>query len=98
MTPLPVNWMLVIAEAPKYAPPNPLPPAYSDFVRNIEKNVPPPEGTQRIHDNIWLLPITGASQWLGSLALWTAQYGVSLRVSYLEKEPHWTVYKPGFAP
>ncbi|HZM06007.1 MAG TPA: hypothetical protein VFC44_23645 [Candidatus Saccharimonadales bacterium] len=93
--PLSVKVVLVVAEKPKSTGVNDPSNMWSNFLCNIQTKAPPPEGTQTLHDNIWLLPVADGMQFLTQLTPWAVQYDISLRVLFLDKEPDWTIYPPG---
>src|ERR1700722_14996664 len=67
---------------------------WQHFVGNIKQNTIPPEGTQTIHDNIWLIELSNGLPFLTKLIEWGESYSVSIRILFLAEAPTWIKYPP----
>lgn len=94
------KFALVIAERLKYRPStgNDHLKNWSNFEGNIKQNVLQPEGTQTIHDNIWLIPLSNGLPFLAELLRWGGSYSIPIRILFLAEAPEWIKYPPDAKP
>jgi hypothetical protein len=67
---------------------------WQEFLTNIQYQLKPVEGIQRIHDNVWLIPLANGMPFLTKLFEWATSMGIPLRILFLESEPAWIKYPP----
>jgi hypothetical protein len=65
-----------------------------DFLGNVQRTADSPSGTQKIHENVWLLPLATGLPFLGKLVDWSGSFEVSIRILFLEEVPNWIEYPP----
>jgi len=91
------KFAFVVAERPKYNPASGVPDPeekWQGFLGNA-KNIPkPPEGMQKIHDNVWLMPLATGLPFLGQLIQWADSYRVAIRILFVDEAPNWLQYPP----
>jgi hypothetical protein len=71
---------------------------WTDFLGNVKMYSTPPEGTQKIHENVWLIPLSSGLPFLSQLIDWGGSSGVSIRILFLEEAPNWIKYPPDAKP
>jgi hypothetical protein len=92
------RFALVIAERPP-SDMNDVPISRWDrFLDDIQKNIKPCRGMQKIHENVWLLPLETGIPFLGRLMEWADGYHIPLRILFLDEEPDWIKIPPDPAP
>ena len=57
-----------------------------------------PEGTQKIHENVWLLPLANGLPFLAKLIDWGNSYSIPIRILFLAELPIWIKYPPDAKP
>jgi len=94
------KFAFVVAEKQKYTPATgaDYEKNWLNFVGNIRQNTRQPEGTQTIHDNIWLIELSNGLPFLAELIRWADSYSVPIRILFLEEAPTWIKYPPDAKP
>jgi hypothetical protein len=67
---------------------------WQTFLSNIHNNAYPPKDATKIHENIWLIPLSSGLPFLGDLIRRATNDGVSIRVLFLAEAPNWIKYPP----
>jgi len=67
---------------------------WQDFLGNVQRISFPPAGMQKIHENVWLIPLSNGLPFVTKLIDWGASFGVSIRILFLEEAPDWIKYPP----
>jgi hypothetical protein len=91
------KFAFVVAERPKHDPAQPINDVgmnWTDFLVNVQNIAKPPEGMQKIHDNIWLIPLANGLPFLAGLIQWGGAYRVQIRILFLDEAPNWLQYPP----
>jgi hypothetical protein len=89
---------LVVAEIPKGKRGFDRRTNWQDFVTNVENNVYLPEGTQAIHDNIWLIQLSNGLPFLAEILKWSRPSEVTIRILFLQETPAWLEYRSAGPP
>jgi len=89
-----IKFALVIAERAKYEQGNGNAHIgrWQNFLKNVQDNLAPPEGTTTIHENVWLIPVDGGLIFLGSLLRMAESGAIPTRVLFLAESPVWIQY------
>jgi hypothetical protein len=74
------------------------PTKWQFFVANTQKLDPPPAGTQKIHENIWLIPLSIGLPFLTELIECSRGQSVTLRILFLAESPEWITYPIKYPP
>jgi hypothetical protein len=95
------KFAFVVAEGkPPLVPdrPDDAPTQWQFFVRKARELESPLEGMQKIHENVWLLPLATGLPFLTKLIEWAGSYEVSIRILFLAEAPNWIKYPPDTKP
>jgi len=88
-----VKYALVIGEKPPYdAVTNPQERKWDDFLSSVLPKLPTNGKTQKIHDNIWLIPLDTEMRFLCVLFEWANNFQIPLRILFLDEPPDWIKY------
>jgi hypothetical protein len=88
------KFALVIGERPTTNTSDVPVPRWSKFLSDIQKNIQPCAEIQKIHENVWLIPLGIGIPFLGQLIEWAGSYQIPLRILFLDAEPDWIKYPP----
>jgi len=90
-----VKFALLVASKPPYNPmTNPQELAYIDFLNNMPRIEQPPPDTEKIHDNVWLIPLSTGMPFLSSLCVYAKAWNVPHRILFLDEKPEWIKWPP----
>jgi len=92
------KFALVIAEARKNDDQESDAASWSAFVAKVPKLARPSQETQRIHDNVWLIPMDTGIPFLVRLFDLSNGANIHLRILFLDAEPDWIQYPPDIKP
>jgi len=92
------KFALVIAEARKNESLESDTESWSEFIAKVPKQARPNHETQRIHDNVWLIPMDTGIPFLVRLFDLSNGANILLRILFLDAEPDWIQYPPDIKP
>ncbi len=67
---------------------------WRSFLASIQKNVPPDEGTLRIRENVWQIPLDTGMPFLSKLFDWASGMRIPMHILFLDEKPDWIQYPP----
>ncbi len=67
---------------------------WSEFLADVPRLARPNQETQKIHDNVWLIPLDKGIPFLVRLFDLSNGSGILLRILFLDAEPDWIQYPP----
>jgi hypothetical protein len=70
------------------------PTQWQFFVGKVRELESLTEGMQKIHENVWLIPLATGLPFLTKLIEWAGSFGVSIRILFLAEAPIWIKYPP----
>jgi hypothetical protein len=90
------KFALVIAERQKYVQGMgvSVQANWQQFSESVRNNAQPPEGTETIHDNYWLIPLATGLPFLATLIRLGDSYSVPIHILFVEESPVWIKYPP----
>jgi hypothetical protein len=88
------KFALVIAERPHPEDADHPDKRWQSFLDSIPQNVPPVEGIQRFHENVWQIPLNTGFSFLCELHGWAGSVKVPLHILFLEVAPDWITCPP----
>jgi hypothetical protein len=96
----PAKFAFVVAEKEEYQKVGSTEPMrqWTGFLDNVQRSSQMPEGTQKIHENVWLIPLATGLPFLTKLIDWGEASGVSIRILFLAEAPNWIKYPPTSMP
>jgi hypothetical protein len=67
---------------------------WQNLLLNIQRSLPPVGKTERITENVWLIPIDTELYFLATLIQCMKSFGVPVRVLFFDEEPGWAKHPP----
>jgi len=67
---------------------------WKEFLYKIQERTTPTKTTTKIHENIWLIPLSDGLPFLMDLFLIAKSFHIPLRILFLDSEPDWLKYPP----
>lgn len=85
------KFAFVIAEKPKFDELMMMEPdkKWGEFLFNIRSHARPSLGIQKIHENVWLIPLEDELMFLNGLIQYADGSRIPLRILFLDAEPEW---------
>jgi hypothetical protein len=67
---------------------------WQNLLLNIQRNLPPAGKTERITENVWMIPIDTELHFLATLIQCMKSFGIPIRVLFFDETPAWVKNPP----